>query len=1067
MARSRGWVSTGVLVVALMGLFVSSVVAVQHLGGTPDADAAVHGETAETRYREIWIDHDEFGGIGGVECGFESRRWFAEPKRPCGDYPLGFDVDSLAGVSGAEVFFDIWRGRSPSNVKFRINDSGTRNAGAGQNWSRTPALRSIDVGDLDVGDNELILEETSAYHLHDAAIRLYDLNGAYPTGSGITSVSPAPSNGVLTVGADETITLTANVAGADAVEFIAYYDGYDRDNDGQQVDWQSFTRNNWHPGGVKKDDRPPVAGYGTIGHVGTVHADGTVVVEGTRIDNSAGGVNGTTWTIDFDTSLVPNGSPLRFKVRALNEASNDGFWVVDALGGTTGTSTLARASGEFVELTTDPDFRDGILHHASGGDPRTRPDAITRALSLSTDDLISATMLGNYWEQPRIFINPSGPSDDDCGTGGDVGRVDEDWITDERDVTDEVRSGNNVVCYEWTGGFGHFVENPGPMFVMRRTTGTVGNNPPVVDAGGPYDGLVDDAIALSGTASDTDLDEVRWRKVSGPGTVEFDQVTNPSTTAVFRQPGDYVIELWAEDGENPRVTDRANVSVDGPPVVEAGGPYVVAEAGTLELDGSVIDQGGAVAEWSKLSGPGDVTFGDAASPSTTATFSAPGQYVLPLRADDGIFDTVTDLADVVVDAAPEVDAGGDTFVVLPDVLAVDGSVTDDGAVVIEWTADDPSVTFADDAASATTVTFPTEGTYVLTVTADDGVNPPVTDTVSVEVFDAPPPDLPPIVEAGDSISIQLPASAPLDGSVTDDGPNTTTWSLVSGPGAVTFADTAAAATSASFSEAGTYVLRLTADDGVNPAATDDVTVTVAADPDATDPPPPVGEASVGYWMGDADGELYGFGDAAAGDAVAGRVVALGTTPAGAGPWILTDDGVVHVRAGAEHHGDVDLAGLDDGERPTSLSVLPDGSGYWVFTDRGRALPFGDAPDLDDLVDQGVSPFLNGPIVDSAATTDGAGAYLVAADGGVFAIGTAVFAGSMGGMPLSAPVTGVAVDPDGSGYWLVAADGGIFAFEAEFLGSMGGQLLNAPVVGAIAFGDGYLLVAADGGLFNFS
>ena len=48
-ARSRGWVSTGVLVVALKGLFVSSEVADQHLRGPPDADAAVHGETAETR----------------------------------------------------------------------------------------------------------------------------------------------------------------------------------------------------------------------------------------------------------------------------------------------------------------------------------------------------------------------------------------------------------------------------------------------------------------------------------------------------------------------------------------------------------------------------------------------------------------------------------------------------------------------------------------------------------------------------------------------------------------------------------------------------------------------------------------------------------------------------------------------------------------------------------------------------------------------------------------------------------------------------------------------------------
>ena len=59
----------------------------------------------------------------------------------------------------------------------------------------------------------------------------------------------------------------------------------------------------------------------------------------------------------------------------------------------------------------------------------------------------------------------------------------------------------------------------------------------------------------------------------------------------------------------------------------------------------------------------------------------------------------------------------------------------------------------------------------------------------------------------------------LAGSVTDDGlPSgqlTTTWSLVSGPAsaAVPFEDASALATKATFSAAGTYVLRLTASDG--------------------------------------------------------------------------------------------------------------------------------------------------------------------------------------------------------------------------------------------------------------
>ena len=58
----------------------------------------------------------------------------------------------------------------------------------------------------------------------------------------------------------------------------------------------------------------------------------------------------------------------------------------------------------------------------------------------------------------------------------------------------------------------------------------------------------------------------------------------------------------------------------------------------------------------------------------------------------------------------------------------------------------------------------------------------------------------------------------LSGTATDDGvPGiglTTTWSKVSGPGTVTFGNASALSTTASFSVAGTYVLRLTASDGL-------------------------------------------------------------------------------------------------------------------------------------------------------------------------------------------------------------------------------------------------------------
>jgi hypothetical protein len=93
-------------------------------------------------------------------------------------------------------------------------------------------------------------------------------------------------------------------------------------------------------------------------------------------------------------------------------------------------------------------------------------------------------------------------------------------------------------------------------------------------------------------------------------------------------------------------------------------------------------------------------------------------------------------------------------------------------------------------------------------------------------------NLAPVVDAGPDQTIYLPTNqVNLDGTVTDDGlPNppgavTTLWSVVSGPGTVNIDDSSMVDTVARFSEAGTYVLRLTADDS-DLTAFDEVTITV-------------------------------------------------------------------------------------------------------------------------------------------------------------------------------------------------------------------------------------------------
>jgi hypothetical protein len=190
-------------------------------------------------------------------------------------------------------------------------------------------------------------------------------------------------------------------------------------------------------------------------------------------------------------------------------------------------------------------------------------------------------------------------------------------------------------------------------------------------------------------------------------------------------------------------------------------------------------------------------------------------------------------------AAPVVSAGASQTITLPAEAVLNGTVTDDGlpsppALTTQWSegSGPGPVAFGDPGALHTGASFTTAGTYVLRLTASDGeLSAAASVTIVVR---AAPVNTAPVVDAGPGQTLTLPADAALNGTVTDDGlPSppalTTQWSEGSGPGPVAFADAGAVDTRASFTAAGTYVLRLTASDGAL-SATDSVTIVVNAAP---------------------------------------------------------------------------------------------------------------------------------------------------------------------------------------------------------------------------------------------
>lgn len=145
----------------------------------------------------------------------------------------------------------------------------------------------------------------------------------------------------------------------------------------------------------------------------------------------------------------------------------------------------------------------------------------------------------------------------------------------------------------------------------------------VMVVGPDFDGKLRWMLSYAGTTTGTSerMLQSNWNLVEGASELaKIDYAKAPRGVCLNRAPAVRVLGL----------TGRR----DAPPTVSA----TVNEP--LDLFGSVHDEGLPrgrllVVAWTVLSGPGPVTFSDAAAARTRATFGAPGVYELELSATDG------------------------------------------------------------------------------------------------------------------------------------------------------------------------------------------------------------------------------------------------------------------------------------------------------------------------------------------------------------------------------------------------------------------------------------------------
>ena len=363
--------------------------------------------------------------------------------------------------------------------------------------------------------------------------------------------------------------------------------------------------------------------------------------------------------------------------------------------------------------------------------------------------------------------------------------------------------------------------------------------------------------------------------------------------------------------------------------------------------------------------------------------------------------------------------------------AFDGRASTDPNVpngITDWSWD-----FGDASSSATGATpvhtYSSAGTFPVTLTVTDVDGFAASTTQSVTVAPASPPSAPTFTAA--SPPLEATVAKHYSYTFAASGSPAPSFSLSGGPAWLSISAVAGTVTATPPAGTTSFSYSVVAANGVDPSPTVGpfvVTVGISSGPQ---------NKTHGYWLVGSDGGIFSFGDAgfhgSTGALVLQRPV-VGITPTSdrAGYWLVGSDGGVFAFGDSGYHGSL-----------PGLGFAPAG-------------------------DTSGRPALAAPIVAMVPSSDGAGYFMVAADGGVFAFGDARFAGSCPGIGGCAGAA-VAVMPDasGSGYWLITSTGSVYAFgDARYFGAPPVRSVSVTSAVRTPDGGGYWILFADGQVTGF-
>lgn len=314
-----------------------------------------------------------------------------------------------------------------------------------------------------------------------------------------------------------------------------------------------------------------------------------------------------------------------------------------------------------------------------------------------------------------------------------------------------------------------------------------------------------------------------WRFLSGPNTPTFSNLNNDTLNISAMVEGVYSIERLATNGICDTIRDTVEINIYNPPVSDAGPDDSLCGVYNYTLNGNQ-PLGTATGEWIFISGPNTPTISDSSLYNATISGLVEGVYSLQWKVSNGNCPPVYDTVLITIFDGPTSNAGPNQDLCDLTSTSLNGNQPL-GTATGEWIfiSGPNTPTVSDSSLYTASLTNLTEGTYYFVWRVSNGMCPPVTDTVVINVYNSPTSNAGPNQDLCAVYTTSLNGSIPVGTSVGN-------WVLNFGPSMPIIVDDSLYNTQVNNLIEGTYSFSWIISNGTCDTATDTVEINVYDQP---------------------------------------------------------------------------------------------------------------------------------------------------------------------------------------------------------------------------------------------